>query len=387
MPPEAVSGVSPRHPIGERRTVLHLITGLTVGGAETMLAKLVAASDRVRFRHVVVSMTPGGAVRDRIAATGIPVQDLGMRPGSASLAALRRLRAIVRAERPDAVQAWMYHANVMATVGTAGLGVPVLWNIRAAGLERHRVAAWSRLLAGRPAVVVVNSHRGLAHHEGLGYRPRRWEVLPNGFDVEAFRPDPTARAAVRAELGLDDGVPLAAIVARFDPQKDHRTLCAACGLARRRVPGLRLLVAGPGCTAENAELGRWIADAGLSDAVHLLGPRSDAAALFNACDVAVSSSAYGEGFSNSIGEAMACGVPNVVTDVGDSARIVSDTGVVVPPRDPEALGAAIADVLERPAAARRALGDAARARAVREYALPAIVARYEALYEAVTRAR
>lgn len=365
-------------------TVLHVITGLGVGGAEMMLAKLVSGSDRARYRHVVASMVDGGPVADPIRAAGVAVYELGMQRGVPTAGALRRTRALLRAVRPDVIQGWMYHGNVLASVASTFLGVPVLWNVRSGGQDAHRVAEWARHLSWQPVGVVVNSERGRDFHHALGYRPRVWWVIPNGFDLCAFRPDPAARAAVRAELGVSADTPLVGVVARFDPQKDHRTFCHALHVARARVPTLRAVLAGTDCTPANAGLGAWLREAGVSDAVHLLGRRADVAGVINALDV-VASSSNGEGFSNAIGEAMACAVPAVVTDVGDSAAVVGDAGTVVPARDPEALGRAIADMISLPPNARAEIGQRGRARVAQEFALPLVVARYETLYSAVVQ--
>jgi glycosyltransferase involved in cell wall biosynthesis len=121
----------------------------------------------------------------------------------------------------------------------------------------------------------------------------------------------------------------------------------------------------------------------ISSRVRFLGPRDDIARVMPAFDLLTLTSSYGEGFPNVVGEAMACGVPCVVTDVGDSAALVGDAGDVVPPRQPAALADAWRRLLTEPVHERRARGERARARIMREFSLPAIVRRYEALYERI----
>lgn len=366
--------------------VLHLITGLGVGGAEVMLHKLARGSDRRAFRHEVVSMTPEGPIADRLRADGVPVRSLGMRRGVPSLRALAALARAVRAERPDVLQGWMYHGNLLASAVGARTGVPVLWNIRSAGQGRHLVCWASRFAAGQPELVLVNSERGLAYHAGIGYRPRGWRVVPNGFDFEEFRPDPAARAAVRAELGVAPGAPLVGMFARLDPVKDHAGFLTAAARVRAERPDARFLLVGTDVTADNPSVAALVRAHGLDASSHLLGRRADVARLMAACDVVVSPSRY-EGFSNVLGEALGCGVPCVVTDVGDSAAIVGDAGRVVPPGDPEALARATLAILGLDGEARAALSARARATAVERFGLPAVVRRYEEVYRAVVAAR
>ncbi|GLC27474.1 glycosyltransferase [Roseisolibacter agri] len=365
---------------GPRVRVLHVITGLQLGGAEMMLWKLVTGSDRGRFAHEVASMTGGGAIADRIAAAGIPVHLLGD-ARRVDVRLVHRLRALVRRSRPHLLQGWMYHGNALASVVGLLTGVPTMWNLRTAGVGPHTVADLSRFISRQPTDVITNSERAIAYHEGRGYRPRAWHVIPNGFDLGEFRSDSGARARVRASLGVADDAPLVGTVARFDPMKDYPNFLQAAAHVRRRHPAARFALVGPGVDGSNAELAGEVRRAGLDDAVHLMGARHDVAAVMSAMDVYVQASLY-EGFPNTVGEAMACGLPCAVTDAGDSGAVVGDAGRVVPVRDPAALGEAVSEILALPASARATLGARARARAEREFALHAVVARYETLYEA-----
>ena len=205
-------------------------------------------------------------------------------------------------------------------------------------------------------------------------------VIPNGFDLEGFKPDSSARVSVRTELGIGPNHPVIGLVARFDPQKDHRSFIDAASILAARLPSAWFVLCGDDVTWDNQELARWIDDAGIRDRVYLLGRRDDIARLLNAFDVASLSSAYGEGFPNVVGEAMACGVPCVVTDVGDSAWIVGDTGRVVPIRDPKALADSWLALVEAGQQARQMLGARARARIIEQFDLEVIAGRYAKLY-------
>ncbi len=187
-------------------------------------------------------------------------------------------------------------------------------------------------------------------------------MIDNGIDTARYRPDPEARAAVRRDHGLDAETPLIAIVARVDPMKDYLTFIQALD----RLPGVTALAIGDG-TVGLGKIERMIA----------LGARDDVPRLLAACDVVVSSSAFGEGFSNAIAEGMACGLPAAATAVGDAARIVGDCGRLVPPRDPVALAGAVRALLDSDPAA---LGRRARARIQAEFSIPRMVEAFDRLH-------
>lgn len=369
-------------------TVVHLISGLTSGGAETMLYKLLSGTNRAQFRPVVISLTAGGAIAERIQSLGIPVHSLGMRRGQPTPQSFWHLTRLLRREQPAILQTWMYHADLLGLLVAPFAGdPPVIWNIRASNMDMtryRRLSAWTvracARLSGRPRAVIVNSAAGRTFHEQIGYHPREWVLLPNGFDLDAFRPDPALRAAVRAELDFAPDDRIVGLMARRDAMKDHPTFLRAAALLRARRPNARFLLAGQGVTLEDPELRRLIADNALDEHVRLLGERRDMPRLLAALDLASLTSTFGEGFPNVVGEAMACGVPCVVTDVGDAAAIVADTGLVVPANDPPALAAAWERLFDLPPAERQALSARARQRIAEHYALDQIVRRYEALY-------
>jgi glycosyltransferase involved in cell wall biosynthesis len=370
--------------------LLHVITSLGIGGAETMLLNLISALDSTEVVSEVVSLSEGGSMRERLRAAGTPVRELGMVPGRVRPGDVALLTRWTRAARPDLVQTWMYHADLVGGVSARLAGVPVIWGIRQGNLD-PALNRWSTLGTATlcaslskilPARIVICSRSASAAHEEFGYSRDRMVVIPNGFDPRRFRPDPVMRQSMRAELGIPDDTPLVGLAARLDPQKDHATFFRAAERVHAHHPDVRFTLCGDGIDSSNATLMSWVNGAGLGEACHLLGRRDDVPRFFAALDVAVSSSC-GEGFPNVVGEAMACGVPCVVTDVGDSAFLVGETGLVVPPREPEALANAISALFRDGAAGRQARGMAARDRIEQEFALPVVAARYRRLYEDV----
>jgi glycosyltransferase involved in cell wall biosynthesis len=363
--------------------VAHLITGLETGGAERMLAQLAARMDRERFRSIVISMTDTGPMGHVIAEAGIAVSALGVRRGMPDPRGVLRLRRVLRAFRPDILQTWLYHADLLGLAARQLGFVPhLLWNVRCTesiGSEAvRRILPWCSRL---PDAVVVNSAAGRQFHIGLGYRPRRWALLPNGFDTDALRPDAAQRARRRGELGLSEAAVAIALPARYHPMKDHATFIAAAAQVAARVPNARFVLIGRGNEPGNRALATAIAASGVGERIMLLGERDDLHALYPAFDIVTLSSAFGEGFPNVLGEAMSCGVPCVATDVGDAAEIIGATGAIVPPRDPAALAAAWESLAALAPKERTRRGEAARARIIEHFDLATILRRYEALYE------
>jgi glycosyltransferase involved in cell wall biosynthesis len=371
-------------------TIVHLITGLGTGGAESMLVRLAAAGDRRRFRTVVVGMTDaGGAAAEALAAAGVDTRRLGLARGLPDPRGLLRLRHVLSKLRPDILQSWLYHADLLALAASRSAPVRrLVWNLRCTDMaDLSPLAALSRQLLARtsalPDAVIVNSAAGKRFHQQLGYRPRRWEVMPNGFDTAQLRPDPERRAATRAALGIAPEAIVIGMAARWHPMKDHGSfLDAAARLAALR-PEAAFVLAGPGIEGANRPLAEAVARRGLEGRIRLLGECRDMAALYPAFDISTLSSAWGEGFPNVLGEAMACGVPCVTTDTGDAADLVAGAGVAVPPGDPAALAAGWEKLAALGPAERRSLGERARAQIAARYELSDIVRRYEAFYEEI----
>ncbi|MGE5515476.1 MAG: glycosyltransferase [Bacteroidota bacterium] len=371
--------------------VVHLITGLWTGGAERQLARLVMDSRGDEGRHVVVSMTDVGNIGPMIRAAGIPLHTLGMRRGRPTVSGLWRLVLLLRRLRPAVLQTWLYHADLLGWVAARLAGVPhVVWNLRCSDMDMARYSRLSRLVVAILArlspwvdAVVYNSSAGREAHARLGYRPRQWQYIPNGFDLDEFAPAPAAREALRQSLGLASDTPVVGLVARHDPMKDYPGFFQAVARVVRQNDAVRFVCAGAGVTLENPELRLVLQDLGLIGKVFLLGRRDDIAAVTAGLDLAVSASAFGEGFPNSLGEALASGVCCVATDVGDSATVVGASGRIVPAGDPSALAQAIAIMLDMTAAERHKLAMAGRERVEREYSVRAMARRYSELYSTV----
>jgi glycosyltransferase involved in cell wall biosynthesis len=383
--------VSSHAQAGRPIRLVFVISGLGLGGAEMMLWKLLSRIDRTRFEPSLISLADSrDAMFPAFRELGIRCETLEWTRGFGIFASMARLCGALRKLRPDVIQGWMYYGNVVATVAAAlaRVNVPVLWNIRASIMEQKyekRVTAAMIWLGGKlsfsPIKIINNSWASAAEHEAkLGYRAAKRVVLPNGFDTQIFQPSIQARQALRTALGLERGTLLVGLVARYHPMKDHSTFLHAAAILRRTWPCVHFVLVGDRINSSNAALTALVSALELENHVHLLGPRNDVHLLAAAFDIQVSSSSSGEGFPNVIGEAMSCGVPCVVTDVGDARDVVGETGVTVPPRDPAALAAGLSQLVALSSDDRSELGVRARRRAQERFSLNAVVRLYEELY-------
>lgn len=325
--------------------VLHVITGLNNGGAEAVLFRLVVMDQLNGNQHHVISLLDRGVHAERLEQAGAAVYTLNFTRGKVTAVGLVRLFRFMRQIRPDVVQTWLYHSDLIGGVIARVAGIrAIAWGIRHANLDpAHNrratlgVVRMCALLSGWvPRKIVSCSAQATRVHQAAGYRADKFIHIPNGYNLQHLQPDAACRSAVRAELGITSTAFLLGMVARFDAQKDHHNLMEALGLLKRQGVPFTCLLVGVGMDEANGELRGWLDAEDVADSVKLLGPRSDIPAIMNALDVHVLSS-LGEAFPNVLAEAMACGTPCVTTDVGDAAVIVANHGWVVAPQDSDAL--------------------------------------------------
>lgn len=368
----------------------HVITGLNDGGAEGALFRLCFKDSN--HQHVIISLAGDGKYGPLLRDKGIRVYALGMRSGSPSLFAFIKLTYLLFKYKPNVVQTWMYHADLLGGLAARLLGIrSVVWGIRHTTLEADkskRTTIWiAKLLAKLswwlPSRIVVCAQSAKQVHESLGYNGAIMRYIPNGYDLANFAPMPIAAAELRTSWGLDSSTPLLGTVGRYNPQKDHANLLLALAELMQRGIRLRCVLVGTGVDESNAQLCRQIEALGLKDVVLLLGPRSDIPVVMSAIDIHVLPSSFGEAFPNVVAEAMACETPCVVTHVGDAASIVGETGWVVPPSN----ALALANTIEQALLALKSPADwqqrktAARHRIVQNFSLERMVAEYHAVWD------
>ena len=369
--------------------IAFLIRSLGFGGAERQLVNLAIGLARKNWRVSVAVFYAGGPLEEELRRAGVPVESIGKRHRYDVLGVSRKLATWLRRERPDVLHSYLTVSNILAALVSWFLPTSrIVWGIRASALELNaydrltrfteRGAVW---LARRAALVIANSEAGRAHCLAVGYPRDRIIVILNGIDTDRFCPDPAARARIRGELGVKDGEKLIGLVGRLDPMKGHRVFLEAASLLAMKRKDVHFVCMGEGPAEYKAELISWTQSREVSRLVHWLPPRKDMPAVYNAFDILSSPSLFGEGFSNALAEAMACGVPCVATAVGDSASVLGSTGCVVRPRDPEALCQAWETVLHRVAEEGEYLKRQCRERIVSNYSNERLIAATKAAIE------
>ncbi len=369
--------------------IVYCTTGLNTGGAEMMLSQLLSRINRKRFSPTVISLLDSGTFGERIEAEGIPVYTLDMEQGIPTPANIWRLIKIIRQIKPDLIQGWMYHGNIAAQLARLSLlyPVPVLWSIHyspnSLSLEKKLTALLIRsgaYFSPFSASNIFVSETSRQKHEKLGYHSKYNCVIPNGFDTSVFVPSSIARSKIRFELSLPEDCIFIGMMGRYHPMKDHNNFLQAAALISQKYDNIYFILAGTEVDNNNKNLVDLIQDLKLVKQTKLLGERRDIPQLAAAFDIFTLPSAYGEAFPLVVGEAMSCGVPCVVTDVGDSAFIVGDTGRVISPQNPQAVAQAWQELIEMKTEDRETLGKAARARIQKLFSLESVVSDYEKLY-------
>ncbi len=375
--------------------VVHIITGLDTGGAERSLYSLLSGGLSALHQSHVISLANAGTFGAKILALGVPVHCIGLAPGRPTPAALLRLRRIVRAIRPDLIQGWMYHGNLAASgARVMAIGKPaLLWNIRhslhAIANDKpgtRAVIRAGKLVSRQPDCILYNSHVSRAQHEAFGYHAAHGAVIPNGFDTAFWRPDDVARQQMRAALGLGPGDKLVGFVGRYHPMKDIPNFLQAMAGLMAADPQVHCAIIGQDAGPENPALALYF-NALPEKRVHAFGRRDDVAKLMAGFDMLCLCSKWGEAFPNVVGEAMACGVPCVATDVGDCRLIIGDTGRIVAASEPVALRQALGDMLGLSDDALISLGEKARVRIADQFSLAATVDRYSGIYNSLLEGR
>ncbi len=369
-----------------RPRILHVVSGLDIGGAELTLYRLATAL-RDRYELVVVNLSASGVLEERFQAKGITVHhcDLKHRP----LAGFRLLGRVIREFRPDLINSWMYHANLVASVARrwGGSSALLVWSVRHS-LQSFQSEKWSLrqiIRAGgygiwHPDAVTFNAFSGRDSHLPFGYGRHPTQVIVNGVDLHHFTRSVADRQLFRHQLDFSEDVMLVGYVGRFHALKDLPTLIACFSAIHRRLPRTRFVLAGPGLVNGNPVLDGLLGNANLSALVRCLGPREDLTAVYSGLDLLILSS-LAEGTANVLLEAMACEVPCVTTDAGDCARLVADARFVAPRSDSAALADRAIAVLELDLHTRDELGVMLRRRMLEQYDQVGAEAAYIRLYD------
>jgi glycosyltransferase involved in cell wall biosynthesis len=359
--------------------ITFLARALDYGGAQTQLIALAKGLHHLGHSVQVIVFYPDGPLEKELLETGVAVHSLGKRGRGDVLGFLFRLISVIHHQKPDVLHGYLVLPNILTILlKMASPRTRIVWGIRASKLDLRRYDWLTRFLnrvecalSRFPDLIIVNSHAGLLHAVAQGFPKRRMLVISNGIDTVRFRPDAEAGQRVREEWGLGDDKKVVGLVGRLDPMKDHPTFIRAAAHLTKERSDLRFLCVGDGPSSYRHELIRLCEELRVSEHFIFAGPTENMPATYNAMDIVVSSS-YGEGFSNVIGEAMACNVPCVVTEVGDSAWIVGEDGHVVPPKNPRVLKVAVEKLLDD-LDSNGNRGEKIRERIVNHFSIPKLV--------------
>ncbi|WP_346209173.1 glycosyltransferase family 4 protein [Aeromonas salmonicida] len=334
------------------KKILHVITGLSDGGAEAVLYRL--CSHDKKNLHIVVSLMDAGKYGPLLEELGVDVYCLSMPAGKVRIVALFKLYKIMRQLKPDVVQSWMYHADLIGGVIARLAGINnIVWGVHHTNLAKSESKKSTIIIAKLNAFISFFIPRRIIYcavksrqvQESIGFNPVTGGVVPNGYRVDEFTPNPIIGLAFRKEVDLSDGEFLIGHVGRYHPFKDYPNFINSIKLLMNIKDSAKVILVGHDLTEDNKELERLIIDNDCNQHVLLLGRRQDIPSVMNGFDLFVLSSSS-EAFPNVLNEAMACGTPCVTTDVGDAAVIIGETGWVVPPKDPQALATAIFSAME-----------------------------------------
>lgn len=349
--------------------IVFLIRDLAYGGAQRQLLTLAKGLCR-DGAEVVVLHFYHGRMESELRSSGVRVVCLEKKGRWDLLKFVRRLYLTIREIKPTVLHSYMAESNLLSAVLKPFLpGVRVVWGLRDSkpdaalyGMAARMSFQMGRMLSNIPDLIIANSRSGREFYGSIGFPKDKLTVVPNGIDIGRFSMDRKAGQELRKEWDVSPGQTLFGLIGRMNPMKDHATFFKAAAIVARESSEARFICIGDGPAYYKAEIKELSASLGIGDRIIWSDGRPDMPAVYNALDVLVSASSFGEGFSNVIGEAMACGVPCLVTDVGDSAWLVDETGFSVEPENPEALANAIRRFLGLPLEARLELGSRARAR-------------------------
>ena len=368
--------------------ILFLLNSLQYGGAERQLVNLLHGLDRRRFRSTVVTYYQGGIWEKTIRRMpGVDLHCLGLKNRFDLAGMIFSLSRIIRKTRPDILYGILGDACTLVLIHGKIFGKRrVIWGLRSTNMDFNQysiTSGWiyriNASLSKWVDQIIANSWTGAKYHSDNGYARDRILVIPNGIDTRYFRPQPGKGAKLRQAWRIGHEVPLIGRVGRLDPMKDYPTFLKAAAILAGRRPDARFVIAGDGPNQMFNNLKALSDSLGLAESILWLGPREDLPAIYSACTL-TSSSSFGEGFPNVVAESLACGVPCIATDVGDSARVVAPAGITVPAKNPEALAQAWEQMLSLSKEKREEIGRQGRKHIIRNFSTQKMICSTERVF-------
>lgn len=327
------------------KNIMFLTRSLCFGGAERQLVLLARGlAERGHSVSIVLFYNEGELLQD-LEGTNVKVHVLRKKGRWDLIGFMRSLYGLVKTVNPDVIHGYLVVPNIISVMlKMMGCRQTMVWGVRASDMD-FKNYDWtagvtfklSCILSRFADLIIANSYAGKEFHQLNGYPASKTIVISNGIDTETFKPDEQSRKRLRNEWGIADDVSLIGIVARIDPMKNYELFIDAARELIKCQKGVRFVCVGDGAEAYRDRLREQARDIEQSGHLIWAGKRSDMPAVYNALDIFTSCSATGEGFPNVIGEAMSCGTPCVVTNVGDSSYVVGEYGVVLSDRTVDSL--------------------------------------------------
>lgn len=366
------------------KKVLHVINEMGLGGTETALYRLLCTMQSLDYAFFVIVLSEPGYYSSKIKELGIPIYHLDIKKAH-TIKTTYRLITLIRKIKPDVVQTWLYHSDLFGGLIAKCCGVKkILWGIRCEGVGLKRktraIKSFCALLSWViPNLILTNSQIALNKHHRVGYRHKKMRVVYNGFDIQAFYPNKSSPKMI-GDIHLPSNALVIGTLARFHKDKDYATLLRAIEPLCLAHPHVYFVLCGQGCCEDNGELRTMRKALTYPERVLLLNGVSDTNTYLNTLDIFVLSSQT-EGFPNSLGEAMLCGLPCIATDVGEVKEMLGETGLLVPPQDPEKLTSACLSLINQSEQVRTQLGALARLRIEERYSTENNTKRMMGIYE------
>ena len=317
--------------------IVHIIMSLNIGGAELMLKRLVLHShQKEQFEHIIITLTDLGVMGPELQNEGITVHTLGMKSLATEPLIFLKLQRLLKKIKPDVVQTWMYHSDLLGGLAAKSVGVKkIVWGIRTTDVSQgpskltvHLSKLCAKLSYYIPNTIVCAAHVSKDYHVNIGYDESKMNVIPNGFDIEALSATDEDGLEIRQQNNLSVEDIVIGSVGRFDPVKNQKLFVDVAAILLKEYPDLKFMIVGRDNTVGNNELMSWINDYDIADSFRLLGERDDVPKCLKAMDIFCLHSKT-EGFPNVLVEALAAGLLCVSADVGDARQILDKYGSLV----------------------------------------------------------
>ena len=366
---------------------------MSTGGAERALSNILAGGLSKEFQNEVISLKDMGTFGEKISNSGVKVSTLNISHSIPSLNSWRKLKGIVKRFEPDIIQGWMYHGNLAAYLAHAHIHKEstLFWNIRHSLSDikkekplTRKIIKLNRLFSSNPQHVIFNSKVAQTQHLAFGLNKGNAITISNGFDIDHLKPSLTNGKRLKEQLGIPENYLCIGHVARNHPMKNHTGFVQSVCETLANHPNTAIIMCGKGIDSSNASLTEII-PSNLRENFYFLGERDDIREIMQALDLFCLTSLWGEAFPNVLGEAMACGVTCIATDVGDSHYILGETGYHVNAEDPQAFANKLEEALSNGIENLNTRGKNSRARIVELFSLDHITRKYISIYEAAIK--